>query len=55
MQNLYNGIPLIRPPMSQKKVGRVLTGDLINEGFFLQENVWRYFAARPKKVAVITR
>ena len=31
--------------MSQKKVGRVLTGDRINE----------FFAGRPRKVTVITR
>ena len=51
MQNLYcnNGIPLIRPPMSKKKVSRVLTGDCINEGFFFTRKCMAVFCRAAKK------
>ena len=47
----YSGALLIRSPMGKKKLA-TLTGDRINEGFFLQE--WPFCQAA-KKVAVITR
>ena len=43
----YSGTPLIWSLMGQKKLA-VLTGDRINEGFFLQENVWPFCQAAKK-------
>ena len=33
-KSLSSGTPLIRSPMGKKNVGRLLTGDPINEGLF---------------------
>ena len=52
-KTMYSGTPLIQSPMSQTNLA-VLTGDRINEVFFLQENVWSFCRAA-KTVAVIMK
>ena len=43
----YSGTPLIRSPMGQMKLA-VLTGERINEGFFLYKKMYSRFVRRPK-------
>ena len=38
-----------------RKFGHINRVAGLNEGFFLQENVWRFLPSGHKKVAVITR
>ena len=38
---IYSGTPLIRPPLGQKKIGRI-NGVAVLTTVFLQENVWRF-------------
>ena len=49
----YSGTPLIRPQMGQKKIDRINVVAVLTRVFL--QNVWRFFQAAKKTVAVITR